>query len=81
MSCCTNYQEKGSKTVFFTWPKVKPMNERKSIKAREGKLKAVANNKQRQAWTNAMKKDTLIAIISLKITRNKQLVFSAKSTY
>ena len=56
ISCCAHYQGKESKTTFFTLPKVKPLNERKFTKSREGKLKAVINYKQRAVWINAMEK-------------------------
>ena len=41
---------------MFALPKVKPLNNRKTAKAREGKLKAVINNKQRTAWINVINK-------------------------
>ena len=44
------------KTTLFTLPKVKPLNNRKTAKARESKSKAVINNTQRAAWINTINK-------------------------
>ena len=48
--CCQQRDQKGSKSQCYALPKVKPLNDRKTVKAREGKLKAVISNKQRTAW-------------------------------
>ena len=44
---CQQLDQKGSKSQCYALPKVKPLNDRKTVKAREGKLKAVISNKQR----------------------------------
>ena len=54
--CCHNYHQTGLKKEFFTLPKVKPLNNRKSSKAREGKLNAAINNKQSVACINTINK-------------------------
>ena len=41
--------------TLFDLPKVKPLNDRKTAKAKEGKLKALISNKQRAAWLNVIK--------------------------
>ena len=56
MHCCHKHQGTLLKTTFFALPKVKPLNDRKTAKAREGKLKAVISNKQRTAWINVINK-------------------------
>ena len=53
---CQQLDQKGSKSQCYSLPKVKPLNERESAKAREGKLRAVISNKQRTAWLNVIKK-------------------------
>ena len=47
MHCCQQRDQKGSKSQCHALPKVKPLNDRKTVKAREEKLKAVISNKQR----------------------------------
>ena len=42
--CCQQPDQKGSKSQYFALPKVKPLNDRKTVKAREGKLKAEISN-------------------------------------
>ena len=54
--CCQQRDQKGSKSQCHALPKVKPLNDRKTAKAREGKLKAVISNKQRTAWLKVIKK-------------------------
>ena len=56
MHCCQKHQGTLLKTTFFALPKVKPLNDRKTAKAREGKLKAVISNKQCTAWINVINK-------------------------
>ena len=48
MHCCQQRDQKGSKSQCYALPKVKPLNDRKTVNAREGKLKAVIRNKQRK---------------------------------
>ena len=54
--CCQQRDQKGSNVSCYALPKVKPLNNRKTVKAREGKLKAVISNKQRAAWLHVIKK-------------------------
>ena len=66
--CCQQRDQKGSKSQCYALPKVKPLNDRKTVKAREGKLKAVISNKQRTAWLNVIKKGILRTNLVLKMT-------------
>ena len=73
MHCCNYYYQTGLKTTLFTLPKVKPLNDRKTDKEREGKLKAMISNGQRAAWLSVTKKGMLTTIVVLKMKGNKPL--------